>query len=232
MAYADFITAMMALFLVLWLTSQDSRIKEAVERSFRNPFGSVTKESTGIIPTKDAVAVTASSGNFDSAAAVELRMLRRVADEFLKALQGNPDSPEESPVKVETVPDGVRISIFDRGGKSVFHVDSSRFTDYGNWVFSTLAWELARFSREFDVELEGHTERGRPAPGPDFDDWDLTAERANQARHRLVEHGVRDSQIQKVAGYADRVPLSDMSPTNESNRRVSVLLKVRSTSHL
>src|SRR5256885_794058 len=89
-AYADFVTAMMALFLVLWLTSQDQKIKEAVQRSFRNPFASVTKDSTGIIPTKDVQAVKSSSGNFDSASAVELNMLRKLADDLLKTLNSNP----------------------------------------------------------------------------------------------------------------------------------------------
>lgn len=70
-AYADFVTAMMALFLVLWLVSQDQKIKEAVERSFRNPFASVTKESTGIIPApENAMQVMARNGNFDSASVI------------------------------------------------------------------------------------------------------------------------------------------------------------------
>ncbi len=63
-AYADFTTAMMALFIVLWLTSQDQRIKDAVERAFRNPFSSVTKDSVGIIPNKDTQAVRAAIGQF------------------------------------------------------------------------------------------------------------------------------------------------------------------------
>src|ERR1700749_1241448 len=84
-AYADFVTAMMALFLVLWLTSQDEKIKEAVERSFRNPFSSVTKESTGIVPNKDSQAVKSHDGNFDSASVVELNMLRRMAEEMVKS---------------------------------------------------------------------------------------------------------------------------------------------------
>lgn len=71
-AYADFTTAMMALFIVLWLTSQDQRIKDAVARAFRNPFSSVTKDSVGIIPNKDTQAVRAQSGNFDSASAIEV----------------------------------------------------------------------------------------------------------------------------------------------------------------
>src|ERR1700684_438931 len=88
-AYADFVTAMMAFVMVLWLTSQDQRIKEAVERPSRNPFSSVTKDSVGIIPSKDTQAVRSSSGNFDSASAVELTMLRRLNQDLLKSLQSD-----------------------------------------------------------------------------------------------------------------------------------------------
>src|ERR1051325_9714701 len=86
-AYADFVTAMMALFIVLWLTSQDEKIKEAVQRSFTNPFASLTKESVRIIPIKDTPAVSRDrSGNFDSASAIELAMLRRLNEDLLKGL--------------------------------------------------------------------------------------------------------------------------------------------------
>src|SRR3954464_15104668 len=124
-AYADFVTAMMALFLVLWLTSQDEKIKEAVERSFRNPFTSVTKESTGIVPNKDSQAVRSKEGNFDSASVIELNMLRRMAEELAKTLQDS--NPNEDPVKMEPLPDGMRISIFDRAQEPVFKTDSSEF---------------------------------------------------------------------------------------------------------
>src|SRR6185436_11847197 len=94
-AYADFVTAMMALFLVLWLTSQDEKIKEAVQRSFTNPFASLTKESSGVIPNKDARPISSDkSGNFDSSSAVELAMLRRLSDDLLKALQKE-EEPED-----------------------------------------------------------------------------------------------------------------------------------------
>src|SRR5579863_8705477 len=96
MAYADFVTAMMALFMVLWLSSQDQRIKEAVERAFRNPFSSVTKESVGIIPSKDMTAVKSTSGNFESSSAVELNMLRRINQDLIKSFDTdgqNEDNP-------------------------------------------------------------------------------------------------------------------------------------------
>src|SRR5215475_13384978 len=125
-AYADFVTAMMALFMVLWLTSQDQRIKEAVERAFRNPFSSVTKESVGIIPSKEMQAVKSSSGNFDSASAIELSMLRRINQDLLKSLQGDPDNIDQSSVKLDLTPDGLRINVFDRARKPIFEPQSTK----------------------------------------------------------------------------------------------------------
>src|SRR5687768_9297126 len=134
-AYADFVTAMMALFLVLWLTSQDEKIKEAVERSFKNPFTSITKDSTGLIPNEDSSAVRSTTGNFDSASAVELNMLRRISEDLMKAFQQGEDQAERS-VEVEMTPDGLRVNVFDRGQKPIFEPDSADFTKYGQWIFS------------------------------------------------------------------------------------------------
>ena len=231
-AYADFVTAMMALFLVLWLTSQDQRIKQAVERAFRNPFASVTKESTGIIPNKDVHAARSTSGNFDSASAVELTMLRKIAEDFVRTLQSNPETPDEEPVKLEMMPDGLRISVFDRSRKPIFEEDSAVFTPYGSWVLSTLAWQVARFSGSFNVELEGHTAGGDRLSKPDYSEWELSADRANAARRMLQQHAVSESQIRRVAGYADTLPIPDLQPEDESNRRVAVLLKIKQGSRL
>src|SRR5580658_2676415 len=103
-AYADFVTAMMALFIVLWLTSQDQRIKDAVERAFRNPFSSVTKDSVGIIPNKDTQAMKSSQGNFDSASAVELTMLRRMNQDFLYFNHTATTEKDDDSVKLELNP--------------------------------------------------------------------------------------------------------------------------------
>jgi chemotaxis protein MotB len=226
-AYADFITAMMALFLVLWLASQDQKIKEAVQRSFRNPFASLTKESTGIIPNKDVHAVESRDGNFDSASAVELNMLRKLAEDLMQTLQSNPETPEESPLNLEITPEGMRISVFDRNRKPIFDPDTANFTLYGSWIFSTLAWEISRYTNSFTIELEGHTEQGRSPRSPDYDNWELTADRANVARRKLLAHDVVPAQIYKVAGFADTQPMPNFEPQNESQRRVAVLLKLK-----
>jgi chemotaxis protein MotB len=225
-AYADFVTAMMALFLVLWLTAQDTRIKEAVERAFRNPFASVTKESVGIIPNDKAQALASSSGNYDSASAIELNMLRRLNQDLLQSLQEN--ESESNTIKLDPTPEGLRLTVFDRSHRPVFQPDSVEFTDYGNWVFSTLAWVVSHYTNCV-IELEGHTELGHIPARPDFDNWELSAGRANAARRRLIKHGVQAVQIAKVAGFADTVPMPDTPPADEANRRVTVMLKLRAS---
>jgi chemotaxis protein MotB len=224
-AYADFTTAMMALFIVLWLTSQDQRIKDAVARAFRNPFTSITKESVGLIPNKDSQAVRSQSGNFDSASVVELNMLRRLNQDLMKSLQAKLDEEDQGTVKLDLTQDGVRINVFDRARKPIFEHQTTRLTEYGGWVFSTLAWEIARY-HNYAIELEGHTEAGNAPLRPDYGDWEISSDRANSVRRVLMEHGVSAGQIKKVAGFGDTVSMPGSDRTDEINRRVTVLLNL------
>lgn len=224
-AYADFVTAMMALFMVLWLSAQDVKIKEAIARSFTNPFMTLSKQSTGIIPNKEMQAVKSSLGSFDSASAVDLNMLRRLNEDLIATLHKHPDLDDEETVKLELNSDGMRVSVFDRNRKPIFERNSAKFTEYGRWVFSTLAWQLARYPN-FRIELEGHTERGFKPVREDYGAWELTTDRANTARRSLLEHGVTLPQIRKVSGFADTQPLPRFDPEDEINRRVSLMLNV------
>jgi chemotaxis protein MotB len=223
-AYADFTTAMMALFIVLWLTSQDQRIKDAVERAFRNPFSSITKESIGVIPNQNMSASREENGNANMSAIMELKMLRRMNQDLSKSLQA--EDEQESSVKLELTPEGLLINVFDRSHKPIFEPQSTRFTPYGDWVFSTLAWEISRY-HGFTIELSGHTESGNSPIGPDYGDWEISTDRANAVRRKLLEHGVNSGQITKVAGFGDTVPMREYDSTNEVNRRVSVLLNMQ-----
>jgi len=225
-AYADFVTAMMALFMVLWLTSQDQRIKEAVERAFRNPFSSITKDSVGVIPSKETQAVKSSSGNFDSASAVELTMLRKLNQDLLKSLEGTADDSAESTVKLEMTPDGMSINVFDWSHKPIFEPQSIKLTPYGDWVFSTLAWEISRYSK-LSIELEGHTEAGNPPLRADYGDWEISSDRANSVRRVLIQHGVANHQIRKVSGFGSIAPMPETDVAAAVNRRVTVLLNLK-----
>jgi chemotaxis protein MotB len=224
-AYADFVTAMMALFLVLWLTSQDTKIKEAIERSFKNPFSSLTKESMGIISKDSATATHEQRGQFQSVNSVEMELLRHITEDLAKMFQQDPEEAINS-VKLELTSEGLRVSLFDRSRKPIFELDSATLSEYGRWVVSTLAWEIARYTT-FDVEVEGHTESGRAPTNPNYGDWELSADRANSARRLLIQNGVLPTQIAKVAGFADTLPLEGTQSDDERNRRVTVLLKVK-----
>jgi chemotaxis protein MotB len=165
-------------------------------------------------------------GNFDSASAVELAMLRRLNQDFMKALESDLAENNNDTVNLQMNPDGVTINVFDRARKPVFEPQSTRFTTYGEWIFSTLAWEIAR-SSNFTVELEGHTESGNTVVSNDYGDWEISADRATAVRRKLLESGVPARQVIKVAGYGDTVPMPEHDSADEINRRVTVLLNLR-----
>jgi chemotaxis protein MotB len=223
-AYADFVTAMMALFLCLWLTSQDQKIKDAVERAFRNPFSSITKESTGLIPNKDASSTYKQQGKFSSISAIEMEAMHHLSEDLAKLFKDQ--DAGQTAVKIDVTTEGLSINVYDRAQKPVFNPDTDVFTDYGAWVFNTLAWEIARYTH-FRIELEGHTGTMATNAPEELHKWELSTERANAARRRIIAGGVGESQINKISGFADTVPMPDLAPTDEANRRVTVLVKIK-----
>ncbi len=221
-AYADFVTAMMALFLVLWLTSQDEKIKEAVARSFRHPFASLNPAGAVINTSATPASPKESTGNFDSASAVELQMLRQLNKDLQQQLEVE---DEDKSVELELTPDGLKISIFDRSQKPIFKTGSKEFTEYGRWVFTSLSWQISRY-KSFAVDLEGHTVVEDGGPQNDYDTWELSALRANSARNELMGSGVAAGQIRKISGYGDTMPLNGRQPDDPANRRVTVMLRI------
>ena len=131
-------------------------------------------------------------------------------------------------VKIDLTPEGLNINIFDRAHKPVFNPELPLISQStGRGFFSTLAWEISRY-KTFRIEVEGHT-----ASKVEGRDERITLcgicppDRANAARRRLVANGVTEKQISKVSGFADIAPMPGYEPTNEVNRRVTVLLKLK-----
>jgi chemotaxis protein MotB len=231
-AYADFVTAMMALFLVLWITSQDKKIKEAIELTFKHPFLKGPRQSSGIIPnTIESVRGRSLAGQYDQPSVVEVTMLQRLNDDIVKILATNPDQARNQSVLLEFTERGLNISVLNRTQKPIFEPGTARLTEYGRWVFQTLAWEIARY-KQFTVELEGHCPTSLIAEEAVADKWDLTASRANVARRLIVASGVAAERIAKVAGYGDTQPLPQYRPTDEMNSRVTILLTTPPPSEL
>ena len=228
-AYADFVTAMMALFLVLWLVSQDSKVKDAVSRTFRNPFSATEKRSTGIFNSNKENDKSFSKGNFEANAPIELGILRRISQDLLKTLATNPETPQDQALRMELLSDGIRLTMFDRHQKPLFDPGSPELSEYGRWIFTTMAWQITRFTNHFTLEIEGHTEADYQPKAGEPDAWDLSTQRAHATRKLLMEHSVRSSQFRRVSGYADTVPIEGVPSNDDRNRRVALILRANDT---
>jgi chemotaxis protein MotB len=224
-AYADFVTAMMALFLVLWLVSQDTSVREAVERAFRSQFVTTGTGSANLLSDTNALPIDAVGESKNSDSPLEATVMSRMIDQ-LQSLN-MPSEGENQPVKLDITPEGLEINIFDRSKRPLFVGETEKLTLYGRWVFSTLAWPIAE-NRGARIELAGHTPAGYSAGGTNYTAWELSADRAKVARRALERYGVRDSQIARVTGFGDTMPLRGTQPGDEENRRVSVLIRLPS----
>ncbi len=225
-AYADFVTAMMALFMALWILSQDEEVKGSVEEYFKNPWKAALSDSTGIIPVKNADVVASQKANFEAPSVIELNTVRRINDDLIKTFIQNPEYREHRSLAIESVPEGVLINFLDRPNAPIFQTgtNAAKFTEYGNFVFRTVAWEVARYPTTH-IELEGHVHQGTEALREDYTGWEISTDRANASRRMLLDNGVKDLQIIKVAGYASRKPLKDRKPDDPTNNRVSVMIR-------
>ena len=223
-AYADFVTAMMALFMVLWILGQDEEVSGSVEEFFKNPWKAALSDSTGIIPVENADVVSSRKANFENPSMVELEAVKRVNEDLIRTFIQNNEFREHRSLDVQMTPDGVLINFLDNPSEPVFEKDSPDFTEYGAWIFNTIAWEIARYPTT-QIELEGHTEEGFQKIRKDYGSWEISVDRANSARRRLLSHGVKPSQIIKVAGFGGSKPLKDRNSVDPSNRRVTVMLR-------
>ncbi|HRE80375.1 MAG TPA: flagellar motor protein MotB [Opitutaceae bacterium] len=234
-AYADFVTAMMALFMVLWICSQDREVLEATSRYFQQPFNSPLTASSGVLNLDGKVASEKSAKTSQSedstqggkpqtdARAVDLQFLNSLAKDFYRLLHMDSDL-KEKPIDVQVTSDGLRITLFDRASKPLFEENTAEFTEWGRFVIQSLAWMIDR--QKFMVVIDGHTRKGLNLPKEDYGTWELSADRANAARRALTHYAVDPTLISRVTGYSDTRPLPLESPESESNQRIALSLTV------
>ncbi|MBI4661693.1 MAG: OmpA family protein, partial [Verrucomicrobia bacterium] len=149
---------------------------------------------------------------------------RRINEDLLKVFLQNEEYRGHRSLFMEITPDGLVISFLDLESHPFFEAGSAAFTPYGQWVFDTVAWEIARYPSA-QIELEGHTEKNFKPVRDGSGSWELSSDWAHTARRRLLQNGVRESQILKVTGYGGTKPLKDRKPEDRSNRRVSLLIR-------
>ncbi len=229
-AYADFVTAMMALFMVLWISAQNEVILIATSRYFQNPFQSAMQATSGVMPFNSNKSTTSSGKDTGTekesvkSKKIELTFLNSVAADFSRLLHLD-ENFQDKPIDIQVTSDGLRVTLFDRAQRRLFVGDTAAFTEWGQFVMQSLAWTIDRHTLR--VAIDGHTRTGLPAQG-DYSSWELSADRANAARRKLVHYAVAPALIERVTGYADTKTLDGEKPESESNQRITLALALSS----
>lgn len=237
-AFADFVTAMMALFMVLWLVAQSPQTKSAVGAYFRDPLGLNSGGNTEVNTGPNtggaglfgggntAVAVDtsfAAGKGSDQRPTKDLLELSSARSRLTQALMALHMDSWARHVELTAVEDGLRIEIEDSEDESLFAPGSTKINPAAKPVLTTIAKELAILPNH--IVIEGHTDATR-AHGR-IDNWELSTARANAARRFLIDNGVHDDQMIEVRGYADRRPRLWHKPQDPRNRRISILVQLR-----
>lgn len=226
-AYADFVTAMMALFMVLWISSQDQKILIATSKYFQNPFHSPMNASSGVMPfnsNKSTNSQGRDNGDEKETSRdkqVQLTFLSSVAADFYRLLHLD-ENLAGKPIDIQVSTDGLRVTLYDRAKRPIFVDDTTEFTEWGDFVMQSLAWNIDH--HHFRVAIDGHTRANTQLTKPDYTPWELSADRANAARRSLVHYAVDPSQIERVTGYASTRPLAGQAPDSDANQRVTFSL--------
>ncbi len=228
-AYADFVTAMMALFMVLWICAQDKKILLATSRYFQSPFNSPMDATSGILPfdsNKPPSNSDSSGGENDgsgqsSSAEVDLQFLNSLAKDFYRLINLD-ENLSDRPIDIQVTSDGLRIILYDRSKRPLFKDGTAEFTEWGSFMMQSLAWMIDR--HKMMVVIEGHTRKNAPLLKLDYGPWELSADRANAARRSLTHYAIEEKLIERITGYADTRPMPKTPPEDEGNQRVTISL--------
>jgi chemotaxis protein MotB len=237
-AFADFATAMMAFFLVLWLTATASpEQKLAVEGYFRDPVGYTEGGSRNPVDLGGSASVVREYS--ESVADSDIQIEDRVVEEMAQTLEQRKmeqlfqDLKEriaenetlqefKDQLLIDITSEGLRIQIVDRSQRPMFDSGRAELKYYSQDILFELARTLSRVRNK--LSITGHTDstpfRGRPG----YTNWELSADRANTARRALVAGGVDGRQIGRVVGLSDSVLFNKDDPQAPVNRRISIIV--------
>ena len=230
-AYADFVTAMMALFIVLWIVGQSKEIKDAVAAHFKDPSvihkgsGSVLKGGAGPggsvmppPPTKPP------EGDAQAKEKADRTMLETTAVTLREKIHRETHLANlEKRITIDVVEDGLRVQLLETSQGVFFDVGSATVSPATREILGIVAQEIRRLPNE--IAVEGHTDSRPYAGAPNYSNWELSADRANAARRILEANGIPFEKIAHVVGYADRRLVNRADPYEAANRRISIIVR-------
>jgi chemotaxis protein MotB len=210
-AYADFVTAMMAFFMVLWLMNSSQKVQEAVGAYFRDPTGRGKQAGSSVAGSGAGIAISKNDMG-DLKSKLQNAMSQMPKFEQLKE-QGS----------MTVTGEGLRVELLETAGGMFFESGSPKPSSNGEELLILLAKELGKLPNQ--LLIEGHTDAKPFSGATQYTNWELSTERANSSRRLMEASGLREGQIVQVRGYADRQLRLPEDPTNPTNRRVTVIVK-------
>jgi chemotaxis protein MotB len=213
-AYADFVTALMALFIVLWMMNTTHRVKASISGYFRDPRGYTQKLGAGPAAAGEGLPV-------------DRRNMTEIRKQIERALERMPEFRKlRDHIQFSVTGEGLRIDLLETEQGLFFVTGSPTPTPDGERLLALLAAEIRTMANS--VVIEGHTD-SRPfrnaVPSSGYGNWELSADRANAARRLLHAYGLRPQQVVEVRGYADQRLLDRSAPESPRNRRISLVVK-------
>lgn len=209
-AYADFVTAMMALFIVLWLLNSSKKVQDAVGGYFRDPMGTADKAGKSIVGSPGGSIVPHDN-------------MEQLKQQLQKAISGVPNFEKlKSHIEMTVTPEGLRVELLESEKGEFFESGSAKLSPDGQEIVIVLAQQLGKLPNNLTVE--GHTDAKPYASGANYGNWELSADRANSARRLIQQNGVGPDQVTQVRGYADQKLRNAYAPLDPSNRRISLIV--------
>ncbi len=211
-AYADFVTALMSLFIVLWLMSTSDAVRRAVAGYFNDPKGTSTLLGT----TMDGTGKSDTEGPNDN--------LEKLKEKLEAEIQAKKELEKLSKqIEITITPEGLRIEMLEDKDGTFYQSGSAQLSPNGQEVLALLAAELKTLPNS--LLIEGHTDATQYSTDANYSNWELSADRANAARRMLQQDGVRSDQVTQIRGYADQLLRVKNNPYDPSNRRITILVK-------
>jgi len=212
-AYADFVTAMMALFIVLWLLASSEEVQKAVGGYFQDPTGTGKLQGS-------------TKGGLGEALVITRDDMNELKDKIEQAMREMPKFDQlKSNVQITVTNEGLRIELLENEAGLFFDSGSARMSERGAETIRLLASELKTLPNK--LLLEGHTDAKPYASTNGYTNWELSADRANTARRILLEGGVPPEQVAQIRGFADQHLRNQNNPLDPANRRVSLIVQYR-----
>jgi chemotaxis protein MotB len=223
-AYADFVTAMMAFFLVMWITGMSNEVKAAVAGYFKDPeaFMQQAKAGNMLFSVTEAKAGSISKRTTETVGD-DRKILEGAKEKLIKMVSTNPEfSKMKKYIDIKLTDEGLKIELLDDKESLFFDSGSAKIKPSTCHLLVMMTEEFKRLSNK--VVIEGHTDSRPLARGDGYSNWELSSDRANAARRVMAHAGLGAGQVAEVRGYAATQPRDPEHPEHYSNRRVSIMV--------